>query len=706
MIAMLAWLPDAGVPRLLVDVLWQGALVGALVWAVLRAWQPRACLRAAALWWGLVALVVAPAATWAVRWQGGGLLVSADDSQTAAVLAESRTGIAPALDRVAPELSGSGAPLPVAMRLDREPAATGASTTSSSTPADVFPPRFGEASPSSLARGLTVAWALWSLVYLIRLTRSARRTSRLWRSATPWENDELAADLDRTAERLGLRRVPAVRQSAAIISPAVIGWGSPRLLWPAAGVPAEQRQAVLWHELAHLARGDGWGLLMAELVVAAIPFQPLAAILKRHYRQACEEACDDWVLAGGVAPLELAELLTHWLPGSAAPLSLAMAESPAAARARILRLLSLSEPPNPRVSRLSRHGLLALVLGAVATLSLLQVRSADSQPAQLSDVSESDVTQPQRAPTTPQPSDDDRSSPVPPPTESARAVTAPASLAKPAPFTLGPGDLVRWRIVSLMHTPERPLEPGDALRIRVLNTLPELPVDDVYPIDTYGQVNFSAPYGQVHVVGETIDAATGVIRGLFGKVLREPEVSVALELDPLSLTADAVLDAQGRLALDRFGRFQLAGLTVDEAEREIVTTLANRGSRAEIQLDLVESPRNAVFLIVHFDQPGTPDAAPYDRGTEVHRIPLGHPDAPRTVLDVIASQRLRLGPKAQLRLRRSDQDGRVSEHLVDLADLLAGRSPISNYALAAGDQIHVEGAWDREPTTTRASDNP
>ena len=42
--------------------------------------------------------------------------------------------------------------------------------------------------------------------------------------------------------------------------------------------------------------------LLAEVLVCAVPFQPLAWWAKRRLGQLSELACDDWAIAGGQEP--------------------------------------------------------------------------------------------------------------------------------------------------------------------------------------------------------------------------------------------------------------------------------------------------------------------------------------------------------------------------------------------------------------------
>ena len=109
-----------------------------------------------------------------------------------------------------------------------------------------------------------------------------------------------------------------------------------------------------------------------ELLVAVLPWQPLAWLLRREFRAACEQACDDWSVAAGADPVELASLFADFIPQSRPALVLGMSETASATRSRILRLLAMQSSPQPSTRPVFAVSgwLVALVLAVM--LALLQ----------------------------------------------------------------------------------------------------------------------------------------------------------------------------------------------------------------------------------------------------------------------------------------------------------------------------------------------
>ena len=98
--------------------------------------------------------------------------------------------------------------------------------------------------------------------------------------------------------------------SREITSP--VSWGvlQPKILLNSDAVAARaDADAILAHELAHIARADWAKLVLARVSAALFWFNPFAWLLARAAHQLREEAADDAVLAAGVEDTAYAGLL-------------------------------------------------------------------------------------------------------------------------------------------------------------------------------------------------------------------------------------------------------------------------------------------------------------------------------------------------------------------------------------------------------------
>lgn len=157
-------------------------------------------------------------------------------------------------------------------------------------------PFWGYAAPAAILLLLT-------LIALVRLFVLKARASVL--VDAPW----LTA-LARAQHRMGFKHGTALLTSNELPSP--ISWGVVRpviLLNAEAADSHDEAEAIITHELAHVARLDWAKLLLSRVAVALFWFNPLVWLLAREAHQLREEAADDAVLATDIDETDYARLL-------------------------------------------------------------------------------------------------------------------------------------------------------------------------------------------------------------------------------------------------------------------------------------------------------------------------------------------------------------------------------------------------------------
>jgi uncharacterized protein (TIGR03435 family) len=169
--------------------------------------------------------------------------------------------------------------------------------------------------PQTSSRGTDInAWLIpliWFAGAATLLTRFAINLSGLYRlrkASDAVTDAALLADVARFGRRVRLWR------NDAIGAPVTWGIVRPIILVPAGfeELPAESRDAVIRHELAHIQSHDFLMRGLAEIARALIWFQPLVWIVWRQLREEQELACDNCVLAAGGKPSAYAKLLLDW----------------------------------------------------------------------------------------------------------------------------------------------------------------------------------------------------------------------------------------------------------------------------------------------------------------------------------------------------------------------------------------------------------
>lgn len=101
------------------------------------------------------------------------------------------------------------------------------------------------------------------------------------------------------AHRIGIRREIRIWLSEKIDIPATMGYIKPIILLPIASfnhLSAEQVEAILLHELAHIKRHDYLLNLILTVMDTVLFFNPFAQLMAGHIRTERENSCDDFVL--------------------------------------------------------------------------------------------------------------------------------------------------------------------------------------------------------------------------------------------------------------------------------------------------------------------------------------------------------------------------------------------------------------------------
>jgi RND family efflux transporter MFP subunit len=178
--------------------------------------------------------------------------------------------------------------------------------------------------------GLAFVWLIGAVVWWSVVSLNSARFRRILRSARP-APAELRERIGRVADRLGLRYLPTACLLPIRMSPIV--WvplaGSPRLVLPEKlwnRFDANQQDAILAHELAHLKRRDHWVRRLEALACGLYWWDPVAWWARREVERAEERCCDAWVLwalpgaAGAYA--EALVMTADYLSGPQQPLPL------------------------------------------------------------------------------------------------------------------------------------------------------------------------------------------------------------------------------------------------------------------------------------------------------------------------------------------------------------------------------------------------
>jgi beta-lactamase regulating signal transducer with metallopeptidase domain len=185
-------------------------------------------------------------------------------------------------------------------------------------------PTVKQAAPAGVsispAAAITAAYAIPAAILLLITFIALARLVTLQARAEVLVDGHWLSALARAQRRMGFKHGTALLTSNELASP--ISWGlmRPVILLNSRAVEAtDEAEAIIAHELAHVARLDWVKLLLARVATALFWFNPLVWLLAREAHQLREETADDSVLAADIADTDYAQLLVgvarHECPG-------------------------------------------------------------------------------------------------------------------------------------------------------------------------------------------------------------------------------------------------------------------------------------------------------------------------------------------------------------------------------------------------------
>jgi len=140
-----------------------------------------------------------------------------------------------------------------------------------------------------------------ALFFLARFGIGLLLGRRLLRKSQKIEEPSVVLLLDSRAHYSGLTVVPRLAESELISVPVTMGALRSTILLPASWREWDEAKldAILAHEVSHVARRDGLTQRLSLLHRAIFWFSPLAWWLDRHLADLAEQASDEAALSGG-----------------------------------------------------------------------------------------------------------------------------------------------------------------------------------------------------------------------------------------------------------------------------------------------------------------------------------------------------------------------------------------------------------------------
>jgi bla regulator protein BlaR1 len=145
-----------------------------------------------------------------------------------------------------------------------------------------------------------LVWTFFFLVNCMKLIAGLATVNRLRHYKTHPVSEEWKIKLEQLQYTLGISHSITLLQSELIKVPVAVGFLKPVILLPVgllAGIPPEQVEAILLHELGHIRRRDYLVNFLQHFAEAIFFFNPAMLWISSLLRQEREACCDDIVVA-------------------------------------------------------------------------------------------------------------------------------------------------------------------------------------------------------------------------------------------------------------------------------------------------------------------------------------------------------------------------------------------------------------------------
>lgn len=272
-----------------------------------------------------------------------------------------------------------------------------------------------------------VAMSIWSATGWFIAQRLKRRSKhalpQIWQS-------RLAV----LAGQLGVRRGIRLCESTLAKVPAVIGWIRPVILIPAGALinlSAQELEAVLAHELAHIRRFDYVANLLQSAIEALMFYHPAMWWVAKRIRAERENCCDDLAIAACGDRVTYARALTALEELRSGYPQFAMAATGGPLLSRVRRMLGKDDPQRRSLPVWMALAAVLIAGLAVSTGIRLHAQNPPVPPAPLAPPAVPSIPSTPRAPLAPAP-----------PLEPAESIApaAPRAFTPPPAPSVGYGD--------------------------------------------------------------------------------------------------------------------------------------------------------------------------------------------------------------------------------------------------------------------------
>jgi len=169
---------------------------------------------------------------------------------------------------------------------------------------------------------IVLIWIIGVLILGAKFTGAYIYANRFRKRCTIDIPDIWTVRIEKIAEKINLKTKIRAVKSAFVRIPFVTGWLKPVVILPASvlsGIPVEQVEAIIAHELAHIKRNDYLVNIFQSFIEIIMFFNPSVWWISDIIRKERENCCDDIALAAGTKSLVYVKALASMQEISLSP---------------------------------------------------------------------------------------------------------------------------------------------------------------------------------------------------------------------------------------------------------------------------------------------------------------------------------------------------------------------------------------------------
>jgi beta-lactamase regulating signal transducer with metallopeptidase domain len=143
---------------------------------------------------------------------------------------------------------------------------------------------------------IVTLWMAGFFFFTLRFTGGIILTARMRRKIVLLDNGNLSAGLNNLCAKINLKKKVVFAESALVKVPIVLGYIKPMILLPfglVSGLPQDQIEAIIAHEIAHIKRYDILINMFQSIAEIIFFFNPFVWYISYKIRAERENACDD-----------------------------------------------------------------------------------------------------------------------------------------------------------------------------------------------------------------------------------------------------------------------------------------------------------------------------------------------------------------------------------------------------------------------------